>query len=260
MPTVAAIAEFLERYAPPHLAEEWDNVGLLVGDPDREIRRAMTCLTITGASAQEAVANGADLIVAHHPLPFQAVKRVTTQTTIGRLLLELVAARIAVYSPHTAFDSAPEGINQRLAQGLELQEIMPLVPSDQGLTTGRRGSLPKPIPVEELADRLKKFLSVERIQIAAKPAQLVRSVAIGCGAADELLAAAVNARCDCMVLGEARFHTCLEAHAVHVALLLPGHFASERFALECLAHVLTHAFPDLHIWASRHEQDPLRWH
>lgn len=259
MPTIAAVAAFLEQYAPPRLAEEWDNVGLLVGDPAREVRRAMTCLTITGASAAEALADQADLIVAHHPLPFRAVKRLTTQTTTGRLLLDLAEARVAVYSPHTAFDSAPEGINQRLAQGLGLQNTVPLVPSDEGLSTGRRGSLAEPLPIEHLADRLKEFLAIERLQIVAKPGQRVNSVAIGCGAADELLAAAIGARCDAMVLGEARFHTCLEAQAVGMGLLLPGHFASERFALVCLADVLTQAFPDLHVWASRQEQDPLRW-
>jgi len=75
----------------------------------------MTCLTITPASAAEAVAGRADLIVSHHPLPFRPLSRLTSETSEGRLLLELIGAKIAVFSPHTAFDSAQDGINQRLA-------------------------------------------------------------------------------------------------------------------------------------------------
>ena len=62
-----------------------------------------------------------------------------------------------------------------------------------------------------------------------------------------------------MIIGEARFHTCLEAEATQIALLLPGHFASERFAVECLAEILSNQFPQLKIWPSRRERDPLQW-
>ncbi len=88
----------------------------------------MTCLTITPESAREAVAARADLIVSHHPLPFHPLKRLTDESGEGRLLLELIGAKIAVFSPHTAFDSAQQGINQRLAAGLQLLDIGPLVP------------------------------------------------------------------------------------------------------------------------------------
>jgi dinuclear metal center YbgI/SA1388 family protein len=118
MHTVAHIAEFLDKFAPPALAESWDNVGLLVGRSEQPVERVMTCLTITPESAAEAVTNQANLIVSHHPLPFRPLKRLTGETSEGRLLLDLIAAGIAVYSPHTAFDSAEEGINQRLAAGL----------------------------------------------------------------------------------------------------------------------------------------------
>ena len=94
-----AIIAFLELLAPPRLAEEWDNVGLLVGDRGREAHRVMTCLTLTPDTAAEAVQEKADLVVAHHPLPFRSLKRLTTETTPGRLLLDLIAAQIAVYSP-----------------------------------------------------------------------------------------------------------------------------------------------------------------
>jgi dinuclear metal center YbgI/SA1388 family protein len=259
MSTVAAIAAFLEQLAPLRLAEEWDNVGLLVGDRSQNVTKLMTCLTVTPASAAEAVESGADLIVTHHPMPFLAPKRLTDATTVGRLLLQLIAAHVAVYSAHTAFDSAREGINERLAAGLELHDVAPLIPHPDGQGTGRWGRVADGITLGELAQRLKRFLAIERLQVVGRPDRPVRTVAIGCGAADELLDAARQNGCDAMVLGEARFHTCLEAEAVGVGLLLPGHFASERFAVEALAGGLGAQFADVEVWPSRRESDPIWW-
>jgi dinuclear metal center YbgI/SA1388 family protein len=259
MPTLDAIAAFLESFAPPRLAEDWDNVGLLVGDRGRGVQRVMTCLSITPASAAEAIAQRAELIVAHHPLPFVPLKRVTADTTTGRLLWDLIAARIAVYSPHTAFDSARQGINQRLAAGLLLRGISPLRPHPEGQGAGRWGWLEEPLSLWQLAERLRQFLAIKRLQLVGEPQQPIRTVAVACGAAGELLPTAVEIGCDAMVLGEARFHTCLEAEAAGMGLLLPGHFASERFAAECLAEVLAGQFPSLEVWASRQERDPIQW-
>jgi dinuclear metal center YbgI/SA1388 family protein len=256
---IAAIAEFLEQFAPPHLAEEWDNVGLLIGDRDREVHKMMTCLTITPESAEEAVGEGADLIIAHHPLPFAAVKRITAETVVGRLLLDLIAARIAVYSPHTAFDSAPQGINERLARGLGLHDIAPLRLHAEGGGSGRFGTIESPLKLVELAAQIKHFLGIERLQFVGQAEQPVRKVAVACGAAGEFLPLAREHGCDCLIVGETRFHTCLEAEALGIGLLLPGHFASERFALDCLAGVLSENFPGLEIWPSRREKDPIWW-
>ncbi len=259
MVSVAEIASFLEQFAPSRLAADWDNVGLLVGDRSQAVRRVMTCLTITPDSAAEAIDEQADLVIAHHPLPFHAVKRLTRDTTIGRLLLDLIGARIAVYSSHTAMDSAPAGINQRLAQGLGLQEIAPLVPDPQGLGAGRLGQFESPIALGQLADRAKRFLTIDRVQLVGKPDQPVHKIAVACGAAGEFLAAAHADGCDAMLLGETNFHTCLEAEALGIGLVLPGHFASERFAAAVLAEVLTQQFPAIQAWPSRREHDPLAW-
>lgn len=259
MQTIQTIAAFLEHLAPLRLAEDWDNVGLLLGAPGREVRRVMTCLTVTPESAAEAVAGSADLVVTHHPLPFRPVKRITTLSPVGRLLLQLAESKIGIYSAHTAFDSAAQGINQRLAEGLGLIDIVPLQPGDDGLGSGRLGLLREPLPLDALAARLKQFLKIQRLQRVGPSELEVRAVAFGCGAADELLDAAIQAGCQCMLLGEARFHTCLQAEEAGVGLLLPGHFASERFAMESLADMLANAFPDLKIWASQKERDPLQW-
>jgi len=259
MITVQGVAAFLNKFAPARLAEEWDNVGLLVGDRTRQVSRLMTCLTVTPATAAEAVTEKTEMIVSHHPLPFRPVRRLTTETTAGRLLLELIGAGIAVYSPHTAFDSARVGVNQRLAKGLGLRGVAPLVPAEEGLGSGRWGWLDEPATLEGLAGRVKTFLGLERVQVVGDAGHPIRTVGVACGSAGELLEAAIANECDCFLTGETRFHTCLEAEARGVALILTGHFASERFAVEYLAEVLQSQFPELGIWASRDERDPLRW-
>ena len=163
MPTIATIAAFLEQIVPVRLAEEWDNVGLLVGRREKEVEKLMTCLTVTPDSAAEAVEAGVDLIVTHHPMPFRPVGRLTDETTVGRLLLDLIAANIAVYSSHTAFDSAAGGVNERLAAGLALRDVVPLIAHEEGQGTGRWGWLEEPVALGELVRRLKTFLSIERL-------------------------------------------------------------------------------------------------
>src|SRR5262245_48057414 len=126
MPTVADVAAALDAFAPPDLAADWDNVGLLLGDARSDVRRILTCLTVTPVVADEADAVGAQLIVTHHPILFRGAKRLTTGTAEGRAVLALARAGVAVYSPHTAFDNTRGGINDRLAAKVGLTDVRPL--------------------------------------------------------------------------------------------------------------------------------------
>src|SRR5207245_5888396 len=126
MVNLASVIDYLDQFAPSSLAAAWDNVGLLLGDRSGPVERIMTCLTVTPASAAEAVENRAELMVAHHPILFRAVKRLTGATSEGRMLLSLIKAGVAVYSPHTSFDNTPGGINDALAARLQLQDVAPL--------------------------------------------------------------------------------------------------------------------------------------
>ncbi len=261
MLTVSAIAAYLEDFAPRRLAADWDNIGLLVGDSRHNVQRIMTCLTVTPQSVAEAIAEKAELIVTHHPFPFRELKRVTADTPDGRMLLDLIAAGIAVYSPHTAFDSARSGINQRLAEGLGLSDIGPLVSDtlDPKLGTGRFGFPDSASTLGRIATRLKDFLNLSGVHVVGEAQMPVRAVAIACGSAGELLETAQRAGCDCFVTGEVRFHTCLAAESQGIGLILAGHFASERFAVERLADLLAAQFSAATVWPCRAERDPVRW-
>ncbi len=266
MPTIGDAVKCLEQIAPTALAEEWDNVGLLVGGPSWSARRVMTCLTITPSTVTEAIEQKANLIVTHHPLPFRPLRAITTETTAGRMLLDLIAAKIGVFSSHTAYDSANAGINQHLAIGLGLQQIEPLIPSSNEASSdvgsGRVGHVGEQLTLREMADRLSSFLDINnapgRTHLVGADEHPVTRVAVACGSGGSLLEAAISKKCDCLVTGEASFHTCLEAEARGVGLILPGHFASEQFAMLSLADYLSDQLSGIEVWASRTERDPLR--
>ena len=262
MDTVLDFCQFLGDFAPPHLAEDWDNVGLLVGDHDRPVPSAMTCLTITPESVAEAIEKKATLIVTHHPLPFRQLKQITADNVTGRMLLQLIEHQIAIYSPHTSFDSADRGINQRMAEGLGIIDPVPLQPietDDNGLGAGRYGNLASAQSLLDVISVTKGFLRIEGLHYVGVAEQQVARVAVACGSAGKFLQWVIRAGCDCLVTGETNFHTCLEAKANQIALVLPGHFASERFAVEALADLLQKEFSNVHVWASIEESDPLAW-
>jgi dinuclear metal center YbgI/SA1388 family protein len=261
METVASISAFLEELAPSGLAAEWDNVGLLVGETQSSVRRVMTCLTLTRAPLDEALSERADLIVAHHPLPFHPLKRITGETPDGALILRMIRAGISLYSIHTGFDSARDGINERLATGLSLTDVEPLVsiPNASGnVGVGRYGITNDSPTLYEFAGRVKSFLDVSQVQVLGSEDRTIQRAAVACGSAGDLIEVASEKRCDCLVLGEARFHACLEAEARGMCLILAGHYATERFAVVSLAEVLARRFKTIEVWASRQECDPVR--
>ena len=262
MLTVANLCEFLDQFAPPALAAEWDNIGLLVGDRAQRVGRLMTCLTITPAAAAEAIRERADLIVTHHPLPFRPFQRLTTDEPSGRILLDLIRAGIAIHSPHTAFDSAAAGINQQLAEGMGLTAIEPLEPAELGPATagtGRTGRFAQLTTLGQAAAGLKQFLKLGGLQVVGNLQTPIERVSIACGSAGELLRLAIERKCQLFVTGETNLHTCYDAAARGIALLLVGHYASERFGVERLAETIAGQFPALTVWASRDERDPLTW-
>jgi putative NIF3 family GTP cyclohydrolase 1 type 2 len=126
------------------------------------------------------------------------------------------------------------------------------------LGTGRTGKLSRAPRLAEVARRLAAWLHLDGVSVVGDQNRSISHVAIACGSAGELLEAAQRAGCDCLVTGEARFHTCLEAQAGGVSMLLAGHYASERFAVEALAEVVAQHFAGLSVWASRREADPIQ--
>lgn len=263
--SLARICSVLAEVAPVRLAEDWDNVGLLVGDRRAEISRVMTCLTITPDVIDEAIDSKVGLIVAHHPLPFKAIKKLTTDTLPGEMLLRLIGSGVAVYSAHTAFDSAADGINNQWAKLLGVAEPSPLVFCEDASGTalepygaGRYGRMESPVSLGEFVRKAADAVGEPNPRIVGQPDALVSKVAIACGSGGSFLAAAKRRGCDVLLTGEATFHTCLEARSLGIGLGLLGHYSSERFAMEQLAKKLANEIDAIEVWASKIESDPIR--
>ncbi len=260
MTLIVDITNWMESLAPLRLSAEWDNTGLLLGDSQRAVRSVMTCLTLTPESVQEAIDENADLVISHHPLPFRPLKKVTTSEPTGRMLWQLASAGVSIYSPHTAWDSAAAGINAMLAERLQIQASRPLVPEVTGagdLGLGRVGDLAAELSVSGIVRLLSENVPHCRLR-AVDVGKPIRRVGIVCGSGASLLDVAISAECDLFVTGEATFHQCLEAKAAGVSLLLIGHFASEKFAMDRLAELCGTEFADVKAWGSRNEHDPVR--
>ena len=258
MPVLSVISEYLNEFAPTSLAEDWDNVGLLIGDVAAEVQTCMTCLTITPEVVAEAIDNDVHLIVSHHPLPFKAMKKLTTEKLPSKMVWQLARAGISVYSPHTGFDSAAEGINQGLARKLALADVRPLIPSelDPQLGAARMGSSTDQ-NLGDLVVRIKREFNIETVKVIGDLAAPIDQVAVACGSAGSFLNDAVRMGASVFVTGESSFHSCLEAKASGVGMILLGHYNSERFALESLAESLARQFPEIKVWASKKESDPV---
>lgn len=262
MPSLDTISAALRAIAPLELAADWDSVGLLVGQSsNRPVERVVTCLTLSPDVAREAVERKAGLVVTHHPLPFRPIGRLTDESMTGQVLLTLMSAGIAVYSPHTAWDSAAGGINDQLAQLCGLQGVRPIKPHPELhlAGVGRMGHAAGGMSVGTLIQRLVTGLEIDACQLVGEASVEAGLVGIVCGSGGDLLNDVRAAGCTTMVTGELRLHAAVEAKATGIAVVVVGHHASERFAMDTLAKRLAEAVPGIDVRPSSVETDPLSW-
>ena len=197
MPTVIEIEQALYDLAPRECAQDWDNVGLLVGRQRNEVRKALVSLDITDEVIAEAVQWKADLIVSHHPVIFHGQKSVTDRDPVGRRVLELAEKGIAAICMHTNLDCAEGGVNDVLAQALGIR-----IPEHfTGEGVGRCGWLAAPMALPEFVRFVSKTLDCNGVRYAGagKP---VHRVAVGGGACGEFEDAAIRAGCDTFVTSD----------------------------------------------------------
>ena len=242
MQTVREIERSLFALAPKETAEGWDNVGHLVGDPEGEVERVLVALDITEAVVDEAIAKGCQLIVAHHPvmnckwLPVQTLR---TDTPQGHLLIKLLRNGVSAICMHTNLDVAPGGVNDRLAQMLELVDPVPM---ENGLI--RTGTLKEPMPLAEFARFVAKALGCNGVRYS-DCGKMVSRVAVGGGACGDFEDEVIAAGCDTFVTADLSYHKFLDAPGKGINLLDAGHFPTEDPVCAVLIEYLTNRFPGL---------------
>lgn len=216
------------RY-PPEQAADWDSVGLQVGDPTWPVERVLVTLDVTTAVVTEAAALRPALILAHHPLLFRPLTRLTPSTASGKVALAAARSGVAVIAVHTNLDVTQDGAgtSDPIMRTLGVIAAEPLTEVGFGLVA----DLPLPLTLRELATRVRDGLPAPQMRYAGDPDRQVRRVAAVGGAGESLIPAARAASADVLITGDLRHHAVLDALELGLALVDAGHHATESAAL-----------------------------
>ncbi len=260
VPALSEIITVLEQAYPPALAESWDAVGLVCGDPAEPVTRVLFCVDPVAETVDEAAALGAQLIVAHHPLLLRGVHGVPADTAKGALVHRMIRDGIALYCAHTNADSADPGVSDALAQAIGLRVTGPLEPNEDGVTgIGRIGELPEAEPFARFVQRVADALpaTVPGVLGAGDADRPIRTVAVSGGAGDSYLKQATAAGVDAFVTADLRHHPAGEHLAnpgAVPALVGLTHWASEWPWCGQASAVVARAFAgnvDIHVSTRR---------
>lgn len=251
---VQQVLEILEQIAPPELACSWDNVGLLV-DAGRPVTSIMTALDITADVVRDAAESGCELIVSHHPVIFDPLRRVTAKDVPAMLLQNGISA----ICMHTNLDAAAGGVNEVLAGIFGMQDPEPFAGG-----CGRVGSI-EPITVPQLARKAQQELAARCNAPDAGPAvqvkfadtgKPVRRLAVISGAGGSLFEEALAMGADCLLTGEANHHHACDAKRLGLSLIAAGHYATEFPVTAAVAEKLRAALPGVEVLVSTANKDP----
>lgn len=270
MPSLSAVISVLEQKYPPETAEKWDAVGLSCGDPQQQVSRMVLAVDCVPATMQQARAEGAQLLLTHHPLLLTGVHGVPTTDPKGSLIHQMIRSGIAHYVAHTNADVALGGVSEALAVTLGLSGLAPLLPAADGLIgSGRIGLLEQPCTLREFTDTVARALpgTVAGVRAAGHPDQRVHRVAVCGGSGAAFADLARSLRADAFVTADLKHHNALEIvtercvdddpERAPMALIDAAHWATERPWLRSVAAVLREQFgADLAIVESNVVTDP----
>ena len=261
--TVNDILCYIETIAPPYMQENWDNVGLLCGNRNDRVTKILVALDPFEHVCREAAQWGAELIVTHHPIIFQALKSVTEDTSVGCGIRTLIRNDISAINAHTNLDQAPGGVNDVLAQTLGLENVQVIDAcgvDEEGRAWGllRCGEVNKQELPAFLAD-VKEKLCCEGLRYVSG-GKSVHKVAVGGGACAGELRAAVKAGCDTFVTSDVKYNQFWDARDLGVNLIDAGHFHTENPVVAVLAEKIAAAFPDVKVKISEKHHDCMKFY
>jgi dinuclear metal center YbgI/SA1388 family protein len=237
---VKEIINIMEDYAPLHLKESYDNVGLMIGDGESEVTKILIALDCTLKVIEEAIKCGCNLIITHHPLLFIKPTSITTNTLQGKKIMTLIKNNINLYSSHTNLDSTPNGINDIIMGLLDFHKVKILdvsaLNSEAGI--GRIAILEDSITLEELVNRVKLNLNIETIRYCGDESKIISKVAVINGSGQDYITMAINAGADCIITGDTTYHYISDYNEEGIAIIDAGHFDTEWPAMKAVADTI----------------------
>ncbi len=247
MTQLKELIDYLEEIAPPHLQENYDNSGLIVGDPEMVVMGVMTCLDSTEEVLDEAISKGCNVIVAHHPIVFKGLKSLTGSTYVERVVIKAIKSDLAIYAIHTNLDNVYyNGVNSRIAKKLGLVHTAILAPKltstpEVPVGAGMIGKLVKPMEEATFLAFLKKQMKASCIKHTAFRQRPIEKVALCGGAGGFLLRHAINQEADIFITSDYRYHDFFDADD-KIIIADIGHFESEQFTSNLLAELISEKF------------------
>ena len=246
---IGQITQALENWAPVSYQEDYDNCGLLVGDPATQCTGVLCSLDCTEAVIEEAIQKGCNLIVSHHPIIFKGIKQFDQNNYVSRTVLKAIQNNIALYAIHTNLDSILDGVNKTLADALCLENRRILAPkpgildkNGQTVGSGLIGELPLETEASEFLKWVKEKLQLSLIKHTAFTKKPLKTIALCGGSGSFLIGEAKAQGADCFITSDLKYHDYFEADG-RLLLLDIGHGESEQWVPDLIVAYLTGKFP-----------------
>ena len=227
------VMDILEENYPADYALNWDNVGLLVGRDDKEVRRIYVALDADDETIEAAVRWKADMLVTHHPMIFSGLKRINNLDFIGARILKLVQNDISYYAMHTNYDVLGMAELSGRKMSLEDPEVLEVTrDGEQPEGIGRVADLASPAPLREICWSVKDRFHLGAVKVFGDMDQPVSRIAISPGSGKSMIKAALDKKADVLITGDIDHHTGIDAVAQGLSVIDAGHYGIEHIFIE----------------------------
>ncbi len=232
------IMKVIEATYPKHAALEWDNVGLLVGRTEKEVKKIYVALDATDEVIEQAVAANADMLITHHPLLFSPLKKITDEHFIGGRVVKLLQHDISYYAMHTNYDVCGMADISAVILGLDGAETLEVTDKESMEGIGRVGDLSSPMSLQECGELIKEKFQLESVKVFGDLSSTVQRVAICPGSGKGMTELALEKNADVLVTGDIGHHEGIDAVAQGLAIIDAGHYGLEHIFIEDMANYL----------------------
>lgn len=223
------IIETIERDYPREYALPWDNVGLLIGRDDKEVKRIYVALDATDEVIEDAIHTGADMLVTHHPMIFEGMKRINNRDFTGARAIRLIQQDISCYAMHTNYDVLGMAELSGRRMNLENMEVLDVTCEErpsEGI--GRIGELQEQMTLKECCKKVKKVFDLDSVKVFGELDASVKVAAICPGSGKSVVKEAIAKGADVFITGDIGHHEGIDAKAQGLSIIDAGHYGLEH--------------------------------
>ena len=261
---VIEIAKIIDSWMPTSIAEDFDNVGLIIGDPESKITSILVTLDTTEDVVEEAINKGCNLIVSYHPIIFNGLKQITNDSYVQKSVMKAVKNNISVYAIHTSLDNHPKGISYLLSDLIGLKNISILLPKEEKLNKlkigiGSIGDLEKPMNEIAFFDLLKNKLGLKYLRHTNKLNKKISKVSVVVGSGSFAIKDSIESNVHAFITSDLKYHNFFEADN-NAILIDIGHYESEKHIKLFIREFLNEKLPNFTILLSEQNINPVNYY